>query len=476
MGFFTLENGEVHVSNSVYMAEWTSSFGAFRQTGGLFETRRTGYIFAGKGSGGAGSTALFVQTGGTNDSLVVTNSQSYGFMTCQSNGVSEVTVSGTGTLFRTALLQFGYKDSVCTNIFNLSDGAVFKANRFRQCEEIGAGSLVCMNVDGGILMPTYAFGWSAAGASNPLFYPRALQHVVVWKKGLVFDTSENSANSGTGSSTLALKFESPSGKGVESVALPTESGFVASNYMGIARVVFEDATGWGASAYAEYDFAAKKVTKIVVTSRGCNYSDDAKAYLESPARGARYECALTLSSNEGMCGEFVKRGAPELRLYATNTITGGIAVESGALVTYTGGVIPSNTPVRVESGATLNLYNKGNITVSTFTGAGQVINGAVTVTNAVRASCAEVFAGKHATFAGNLTFAPGATFTITDPENLTAYAHSASATAFTAASVNGTPKLAFEGDAPQGVKWSLFKKNATTYNFGPVTGTMLLLK
>ena len=250
----------------------------------------------------------------------------------------------------------------------------------------------------------------------------------------------------------------------------------AADGLGIARVVFEDATGWGASAYAEYDFSTKKVTKIVVTSRGCDYSDGTKAYLESPDRTTRYECALTLSSNEGMCGEFVKRGAPELRLYATNTITGGIAVESGSLVTYTGGVIPSNTPVRVESGATLNLYNKGNIAVSTFTGAGQVINGAVTVTNAVRASCAELFAGKHATFAGNLTFAPGATFTITDPENLAAYAHSASATAFTAASVNGTPTLAFEGDAPQGVKWSLFKKNATTYNFGPVIGTMLLLK
>ena len=42
--------------------------------------------------------------------------------------------------------------------------------------------------------------------------------------------------------------------------------------------------------------------------------------------------------------------------------------------------------------------------------------------------------------------------------------------------MNGTPTLAFEGDAPQGVKWALFKKNATSYNFGPVIGTMLLLK
>ena len=197
--------------------------------------------------------------------------------------------------------------------------------------------------------------------------------------------------------------------------------------------------------------------------------------MESPDRSTRYECALTLSSNEGMCGEFVKRGAPYLDLFATNTLTGGIAVEGGMLRTRTNGVIPSNTPVRVESGATLDLYNKGGIPVSTFTGAGQVINGAVTVTNAVRASCAELFSGKHATFAGNLTFAPGATFTITDAENLETYAKHASVVAFKAQAVNGTPALAFEGEHGP-TKWALISKGNGTYNFGAVIGTMLLLK
>ena len=469
-GYYTLEGGEFHASNTLYLAERVGSYGAFRQTGGLFEMRNSGGSAALRA--GFGGSGLFVQTGGTNDTLGLSTSQNGGFL-MGTNGLSEATVSGTGTLFRTTLIMFGEKDSASTNIFNMKDGAVVKANRCRKQQTSGPATRVYVNADGATLMPTFAWGWTAAGGD---VYARSPDHFVVWKKGLVFDTSENAANSGSGSTEIPFWFESPTGKGVESVALPTASSFNATNYLGIARVVFEDATGWGASAYAEYDFSTKKVTKIVVTSRGCDYSDGTKAYLESPDRTTRYECALTLSSNEGMCGEFVKRGAPTLNLYATNTITGGIAVESGALVTSTGGVIPSNTPVRVESGATLNLYNKGNITVSTFTGAGQVINGAVTVTNAVRASCAELFANKHATFAGNLTFAPGAAFTITDPENLAAYAHSASATAFTAALVNGTPKLAFEGDAPQGVKWSLFKKNATSYNFGPVIGTMLLLK
>ena len=470
-GYYTLEGGEFHASNTLFLAERVGSFGAFRQTGGLFEMRNAGGAAAFRvGYGGSG---LFVQTGGTNDTVVVSGNSQQGGLQMGTNGLSEATVSGTGTLFRASLVLFGENNSASTNIFNMKDGAVVKANRFRKQQTSGPATRAYVNADGATLMPTFAWGWTADSGSN---YARSPDHFVVWKKGLVFDTSENATATGAGSTEIPFWFESPTGKGVESVALPTASGFAATNYMGIARVVFEDATGWGASAYAEYDFSTKKVTKIVVTSRGCDYSDGAKAYLESPDRSTRYECALTLTGNEGLAGEFVKRGAPELRLYATNTITGGIAVESGSLVTYTGGVIPPNTPVRVESGATLNLFSKGNITVSTFTGAGSVTQGAVTVTNAVRATCAELFAKKHATFGGALTFAEGAVFEITDPENLETYKNHGSVTAFTAASVNGTPTLAFEGEAPQGVKWSLFKKNDTTYNFGAVIGTMLLLK
>ena len=469
-GYYTLDGGEFHVSNTLYLAERVGSFGVFRQTGGLFECRRpdsTDATFY-AGNGGVG---LFVQTGGTNDTLAVKTSQGGGFQ-MGTNGLNVATISGTGTLFRTTLIQSGRSGVAYTNILNIMDGAVVKANRFRRTS-VAVGTHTYVNVDGGTLMPTFAWGWTAAGGSD---YTRSPNHFVVWKKGLVFDTSENATNSGAAGTEIPFWFEAPTGKGVESVTLPTDSRFIATNYLGIARVVFEDATGWGASAYAEYDFPTKKITKIVVTSRGCDYSDGVKAYLESPDRSARYECALTLTSNEGMCGEFVKRGAPYLDLFATNTVTGGIAVEGGMLRTRTNGVIPPNTPVRVESGATLDLYNRGGITVSTFTGAGQVNNGAVTVTNAVRATCAELFAGKHATFANALTFAPGATFTITDPENLGTYAHSASATAFTASAVNGTPTLAFEGEPPAGVKWTLFKKNNNTYNFGAVIGTMLLLK
>lgn len=431
-GYFTLEGGEAHFSNSVYMAEHKGSFGAFRQTGGLCELRRPA-----NGSNerwfcaGRGGSIVFVQTGGTNDTLYVSNSQTGGFL-MSTNGMAEVTVSGTGTLFQTTLFQLGTTGSVCTNILNVRDGAVFKANRMNKTNLAAAGTKGYINVDGGILMPTFFSNWS--GHNNTTAYNP--DHFVVYGNGITVDTSENSANSSAGLTTMPYVLEKPTGKGVESIALPDLTG---TNYIGIGRIVIEDETGWGATAYAEYDFDTKTLTHVVVTSRGCNYSENAKAYLESPAGTSRYECVLTLSDNGGS-GVFVKRGVPDLELSsADSTIDGGYAVEGGALKL---GVVPGvAVPVRVESSATLNLNSKGNLTASTFEGAGNVINGNVTVTNAVRATCADIFAGNAAAFSGDLTLADGAVFEITDAENLATYKDNATAIALTANSISRQPAL-----------------------------------
>ena len=144
--------------------------------------------------------------------------------------------------------------------------------------------------------------------------------------------------------------------------------------------------------------------------------------------------------------------------------------------------MPSGTPVRVEHGATLQLPDDTPITVSTFAGSGalKAATGggiAVTVTNAVRAKCADLFAGRFEAFPDRLTFAPGATFTITDPENLATYSHNPAATAFTALRVDGAPRLAFEGDVPPGSGiWSLSARGNGKYTFGPVLGTIIIVK
>ena len=469
-GYFTLEGGEMHFSNEVYVAKWAGSYGAIRQTGGLLEMRR------GSGSNdkffcaGRGGTALFVQTGGPHDTLVADNTQVSGFQMA-TNGMCAATISGAGTLFRTGRRAIGVDGGVYTNILNISDGAVVKVNRLRKVPAAAGASKAYVNVDGGTLMPTFAWGWTVNANSYP-------DHFVVWENGITVDTSENATGGGAGGSTFSFALEKPTGRGVEDIALPNLTG---KTYIGIARVVIEDATGWGASAYAEYDFDTKTLSRIVITSRGCNYSDNAKAYLESPDRKDRYECSLTLSDNSGRCGMFVKRGVPDLEITsAANTIDGGYAVEGGSLKL---GTVPNvAVPVRVASGATLNLNNKGALTASAFEGAGSVINGNVTVTGAIKMTCADIFAGRAATFGGNLTIADGAVFAITDAENLESYKDASRAVVLTSGgAIARVPSVTFTNSdgTPAAISssWSLrLSADGKSLKFGRDKGMVISVK
>ena len=411
--YYTLEGGEFHASNTVFIAEKPTSFGAFRQTGGFFESYNRSVVSMFIGRGG---NALFVQTGGTNDISHVNSSgdQAYRTVIGSTNGVAEATISGVGTEFRTCGLQLGSQSSApTTNILNVANGAKLKVNRFSKNPKMAAASLAVVNVDGGILAPTFAWTITGGGTTGT-----NMDHFVVWENGLTVDTTENALNyeNGTGDSDLPFVFEKPTGKGVESITLPDLTG---KTYIGIGRIVIEDETGWGASAYAEFDFETKTLTHAVVTSRGCNYSDNAKAYLESPAGTSRYECTLTLSDNTGRCGKIVKRGQPTLLLSSTlSTFDGGYVVEEGMLRVAS---VPSSAiPVRVDAGATLNFSAKSP-TFSIFEGSGTVTNGTFTVTDVVKATCADLFAGRHAIFTGDLTLGDGVVFEITDAENLDAY-------------------------------------------------------
>ena len=473
-GWYVLEGGAAYFSNTVLVAENVGSYGMLRQKGGLMRSCRTdagGTLYIGqKGDG------VFIQTGGTNDSHVVQGGQDLRTIMNVTNGVSEATISGTGTVFRAEGFSMGWSLSLCTNILNISDGALFMANRFRRNEGVRAGSLSCVNADGGIMAPTFGWGWGAANPGTASFFPRNPDHFVLWDKGLVFDTSYTYIAQGSLAQSMpSFWFEAPTGKGFDSISLPTDSAYVPANYYGPARVVFESPTGWGASAYAEYDYDTKKHVKIVITSRGCDYGDDTKVYLESPNRQSRYECAFTLSDNAGHGGPLIKRGSPDLYLYATNTYTGGTIVEQGQLIFSSPWTVPPNSAIRVAAGAKAN-FNGNAATIASFAGPGQTANGNVTVTDSVKASCADLFANRHVTFGNALTFAPGAVFEITDPENLETYAKRGSVTAFTAQTVNGTPALRIPDAYTGSTKWTLFQSGAGSYNFGPVIGTMLLLK
>ena len=468
IGHWAMSGGEAYMSNSVYVAKSSGSFGSFIQSGGLFK------LEGGNLSAGRAGSAVFHVSGGTNDTWIAVDGQSSRFRVGEAGGCADVTVSGEGTLVATETLRFGDTGVASSNVFNVSEGATVKAARFFKHRSAAAGSFVNVNADGGTLMPTMAYDWTGSSPAAEDYYKGNPDHFVIWKNGLVIDTSESTGKNP--SSLMPFSFESPSGKGVESIALPAGGDYAAATYFGPARIVFEDETGWGASAYAEFDFETKKHTRVVLTSRGCDYSDNAKAYVESPDRSTRYECTLMLSDNAGFGGELVKRGQHDLYLYATNTTTGGIAVESGALYVGSDGVVPSNTPVRVEYGAILQFPTSDPLVFSSFAGAGSVPGCEITVTKSLRAKCADLFAGKYAEFDSNLTFAPGATFTITDPENLAVYKNCKAVTAFVALHVNGAPALAVEGKQTVSTRWRLSRVDDTTYKFGPNVATIIVLR
>lgn len=478
--YYTLEGGKLFTSNLVYVAEKAGSFGAVRQTGGYFESYRSP---ASEGSAiiiGRGGNALFVQTGGTNDFSHANSKGDQNFRVGigSTNGVAEVTISGEGTEFRTSGLVLGGSSTApSTNILNLASGAKLKVNRFKKHENANAKTLSVVNADGGILAPTFSWGLTASVSDAK----RNPDHFVVWENGFIVDTTENATknSSGADATTLTFHFDKPTGKGVESITLPAD--VASKSYIGIGRIVIEDETGWGASAYAEFDFATKKLTKAVITSRGCNYSDNAKAYLESPDGKTRYECGITLTRNDGKCGPLVKRGEPGLILNsADSTIDGGYTVEGGELAL---GVVPSvAVPVSVASGATLNLNDKGDLTASTFAGAGRVINGNTTVTEAIKVKCADIFAERAATFGGNLTIADGAVLEITDAEDLDGYKDKGRVDALTVTgTISGEPSVKFTNSdgttATVPDSWKVrLSSDGKSLKFGCDKGLLIIIK
>ena len=240
VGHWSMAGGEAYVSNNVYFGYAAGSFGGFRQTGGLFKLDG-GYMYAGR----AGSS-VFHQSGGTNDSQILRVGQNARFLMGNAGGISDVTVSGTGTVFATEKLYFGGSNKVSVSTFNMNNGATVKATRVSRNLFAAEGSAVTVNCDGGTLMPVFGYGWGGLDASDRNFLKNAPDQCVVWGKGLVIDTTECSGQSGgqpsgTAASHIPFKFVSPSGLGVESVALPSTetTTFVSSNYYGVARVVFE---------------------------------------------------------------------------------------------------------------------------------------------------------------------------------------------------------------------------------------------
>ncbi|MGN0847351.1 MAG: hypothetical protein ACI4RA_08215, partial [Kiritimatiellia bacterium] len=422
-GAWVQEGGCSTFSNAVYVGA-RGGQGVLVQKGGLFDLERNGVLSIVDRQG----TATAYIAGGTNDTILVQdlpNGAGTRLRLAPDGGVATLTVTGPDTLLRTETIEIGCATNVSTNVVNLTRGGTFEARRFLCKKGRPAPSCVTINADGGILKPTFAYGWNHVDSNSSEFFKRSPDHFVIHAGGLVLDTSgclnSNNELATTSASEFPFSLSAPTGRRIASITLPATEEFAALAYAAPAIIDIEGPEGsYGASAFADFDFRAEKLTGVTVTSGGCDYDETTKVYVYSPDGKTRHECAYTLEANPSG-GALVKRGAVDLNIHAPQTYTGGTIVESGRLRFANADTFPANTPAEVWEGAVLDLADH-DATVSALAGAGTVANGNVTVTARLELTARELFARREPLkIAKACHLADGVTVVVRDPENLEDY-------------------------------------------------------
>lgn len=260
-----------------------------------------------KGGTGWCSHQLWVASGG--------NSGSYDHGT-----VGVVTIDGSDATFtvETQSILLGLSpDSY--GIINLRNGGSLNAKSINgRNPALTHPSVSCLNFDGGI----YSYvGWGANwlfGKEGQTEEDKApLSHVTVFKGGGKIRFL------GSDSKFVGRPICAPTGKGVSSVAWSD----TAAEFPACPAVVIEG-DGYGASAMCDYDSDTRRVSGIVVTSPGCDYTA-AVAYVRVGNVTNRYELACTLADNDPSGGmTFRHENTGKLRFDEVNTYRGQTTLES----------------------------------------------------------------------------------------------------------------------------------------------------
>lgn len=384
--------GDVKIGSDGFRSAWDVSGGASVVASGKVHL---GYSVSG-GKGHAGS--LSVRGAGT--SLRVANGAQL-LVSRTANTEETVCVSGGATL-SSPRLQVTTSNAVPTAAFYL-------------------------NFDGGVVRPTYGYGWFGSANAGHGYEPTA---VTLFEGGLTVDLGECWADveGGADGRRVESYFCAPlkrpgEGRRIASISLPSDEGFSALRYAEAPPVRITGCTG--ASAYLALDPVTRRPKEIVVTSRGWGLSDGAEATVAGPDGQTAYACAIVAEGqpSDGWQGLTVIGAAGSaLVLQGANTYLGPTTVRNGGILRFnaqegrppaSGLVVGKGSEVRFggtdQSGRPVPFVQGGG-TVSGFTGSLRV--------NAIRATAAELLRGEFPSVKGGLVLPPDATVRIVDPENI----------------------------------------------------------
>lgn len=482
-GAYVFESGEMHPSNSFNLAaSKANSHGLFLQRGGHFVLEGNAQTDSSRKfvAGACDAEAVFVQTGGTNDTLhtrVAGDSLTrFSFGGCGATNLL-FALSGSNAVFRTDGFSYACSTNKTVGVIAVNDGAKFMARRLTRPDGLPSGTDITLSVDGGVLCPLFFGGWNNVNPSDAKFLTRAPEHVIVGEKGLILDSGECKDSTGSaGSTQMPFLLKAPEGRGIASIEIPDAARAV--KYYGPVPVVIVGPVGsYGASAYADYD-GQTSIARIIVTSAGCNYDETTKVYLRSPNCKTTYECAYALTGQQ-KGGPFVKRGANALNVYATdNTYSGGTVVERGTLV-MKDGCFPANTALTVMKDATFSIDGSAEIRVSRLAGQGTVSGVGISVSEAFDLDADAIFAegATPLTFLRSVNFESGATVDISLTEaQANAYQDKGFVDVLTVDGnymISGSPTLRVNGAPTQ--SWVL-RNNGKKLAFGYRKGFVLVVR
>ena len=332
-GFYQITAGTFANPNNLHIGRWGK--GAFYQSGGTVSLG--GWSAVGRESLGVGVVYI---TGGQ---FSHTNTTGPAFMVAEQPSRGEVTLAGTGLMSIANRLVIGNGGA---GTFNLNGGTLNVPQIVRW------NGTAYLNFKGGTLGAT-------ADSANFL---EGLTEAVVYSGNAVIDTAGFNL-------TVAQPLLAPTGDGVQSVAV-VDGG---AGYMSPPIVQIDTSgVGSGATAIAQIDPVAGKVTNIVVTGSGYSYASAPNVTL----LGGGPLTAATLGTPTLAAvasGGLVKNGTGTLTLTSGNTYTGPTVINAGKLVSTTGST--ANGAYTLANGAGLGVtlqnagsqWNQASLTLGTAT-------------------------------------------------------------------------------------------------------------